>query len=572
MAPSWVSLPQRWQLQNIQAALNVIVCAISALTTFCCIRFCWWAGTKRVKTAGRTTLTSLLTVNTIGEAYDLITLLGLRIFSPRHALLLVQSLLVLVFVTTTLISGPISRFSTRMHPQTTTRNTSIFPTMKTFDIIAYANDYWTNITRSLETAEFPRDRLLDFLPDTNTEWMFVPSEWTKTWSMQCNSVERTPIEIAGTGNCSDPSFSTTYQAFPQLWDVINITSYDTYGIEWSGFWLSNVNPVQDMLWFAYASSITDIDNTTDIVYGMNISMATVHFHNIYQNLTKPNNCIYAARPVDAASWIRTDCQLERQRDVKDEGFVPYPDSTEQSNIASALNQNFQARFMMEAGTNRTITEIQPDDLIRFYQVYMISKDTQFRQPVMRSLTIVEDVPQLSVALLTIMLFLVITSILAASTWCSFFLIHHDASRVPQTKLDWVLHALGDDENNAAGNTKSSPQQSPRSSIDYQSIASSTRKSQVPPLPRRATRLADFESATYAMEFSERRAWTESLKGRSWMPSPRSLHSSAGSSSRLNRVSSRRDSTWSKLSDEAPSITLDMPRISEELYPRRLWPE
>lgn len=571
MAPSWVSLPRTWQLQNIQAALNVIICAISALTTFCCIRFCWWAGTKRVKTVGRTTLTSLLTVNTIGEAYDLINLLGMRIFSPRHALLLVQSLLVLVFVTTTLISGPISRFSTRRHPKTTIKGTPIFPAMKTFDIIAYANDYWTNITRSLETAKFPRDRLLDFLPATDVEWDFVPSEWSKTWSMQCNSIQRTSINITGSGNCSDPTFSSTYQAFPQLWDVINITNYDTYGIEWSGFWLSNVNPVQDMLWFAYASSITERDNTTDIVYGMNISMATVHFHNIYQNLTKPNDCIYAARPVDAASWIRTDCRLERKRDVQDEGLVPYPDSSEQSIIASALNQNFQARFMMEAATNRTITEIQPDDLIRFYQVYMISKDTQFRQPVMRSLTVVEEVPQLSVALLTIMLFLVIASILAASTWCSFFLTHHDASRVPQTKLDWVLHALGDD-GNTDGDAKSLSQHSPRSSIDYQSIASSIRKPQVPTLPRRATRLADFESATYAVELSERRAWTESLKSRSWMPSPRSLHSSSGSSSRVKRVSSRRDSTWSKLSDEAPSITLDMPTISEELYPRRLWPE
>lgn len=570
MAPSWVSLPSTWQLQDIQAALNVGVCGISALTTFCCIRFCWWAGTKRVKSAGQTTLGSLVTINTVGEAYDLVKLLGLRIFSPRHALLLLQSVLVLVFVTTTLVSGPISRFSTRMHPQTSIKDTPIFPAMKTFDMIAYANDYWTNITRSLEKAKFPRDRLLDFLPDTNVEWAFIPGEWSQTWSIQCNAIHRTPINITGSGKCSSSTYRT-YEAFPQLWDVINVSNYDTFGIEWSGFWLSDVNPAQDMLWFAYASSITDYNNATDTVYGMNISIASVHFHNIYKNLTESRECIYAAHPVDAASWIRTDCQLERQRDVPDENLVPYPDTTEQSIIASALNQNFQARFMMEAATNRTITEVQPEDLIRFYQVYMISKDTQFRQPVMRLLTMVEEVPQLSVALLTIMIFLVLTSILAALIWCSFFVIHHDASRVPQSKLDWVLHALGNDD--PPKDAKSTSQQSPRSSIDDRSIAS-TRKPPMspPPLPRRATRLADFESATYAMDISTRRTWTDGLKGRPWMPT-RSLNSSSSKgSSRMKRALSRRDSVWSNLSDEAPSVTLDVLETSEELYPRKSWPE
>jgi len=569
MAPSWVPLPKSWQLQNIQAALNVLICAICALATFCCIRFCWWAGTKRVTSAGRTTLTSLLTVNTLGEAYDIINLLGLRIFSPRHVFLLMQSILVVVFVTTTLIAGPISRFSARIHPLPSIKDTGVFPAMKSFDIIAYANDYWTNITRGLDKAGFPHDRLLDFLPDTNLEWTFEPDQWTTTWSMQCSSVPRTAINITGTGNCSDPTFSTTYQAFPQLWDVLNVSNYEAYGIEWSGFWLTNVNPVQDMLWFAYASSITDRDNTTKIVYGMNISIASVHFHNIYQNLTKPNKCIYAAHPVDSASWIRIDCQLERKREVPDEALVPYPDSTEQAIIASALNQNFQARFMMEAATNRTITQVQPNDLIRFYQVYMISKDTQFRQPVMHPLTVIEDVPQLSIAFLTIFLFLVILSILAASPWCSFFLIHYHASRVPQTKLDWVLHAIGENEMPQHAKVISQVSHSPRSSFEYTSMQS-PQKPRAPQLPRRPTSVDRFESATYSMEFSEPKAWATSLRSRSWMPALTT--SSSASSLRMMRAPSpRRDSTWSKISNEAPSITLDIPRISEELYPQSSWP-
>jgi hypothetical protein len=565
MAPSWISLPQSWQLQNIQAALNVVICAISAFTTFCCIRFCWWAGTKRVKSAGHTTLTSLLTVNTLGEAYDIVNLLGLRIFSRRHALLLVQSILVVVFVTTTLIAGPISRFSTRIHPQSSIKDTAAFPAMKAFDIIAFANDYWTNITRGLDKANFPRDRLLDFLPDTTLEWTFVPNEWSKTWSIQCSSIPRTPINITGTGNCSDPNFSSTYQAFPQLWDVLNISHYESYGIEWSGFWLSNVNPVQDMLWFTYGSSITNYNNATDVVYGMDISIASVHFHNIYQNLTTPNECIYAARPVGSASWIRIDCQLERERHVPDESLVPYPYSTEQGNVASALNQNFQARFMMEAATNRTITQLQPEDLIRFYQVYMISKDTQFRQPVMRPLTVVEDVPQLSIAFLTIALFLVIVSILAASLWCSFFFVHHNASHVPQTKLDWVLHAIGEDDTPQDTKTLS---QSPRSSIEYAPVES-PQKPRAPQLPWRTNGVDKFESATYRMELSETKAWAKSLKHRSWIPARTSY--SSGSSSRVKRAPSRRDSTWSKLSNEVPSINLEIPETSEELYPRNLWP-
>lgn len=145
----------------------MVTCAISAFTPYYYVHFCWWAETKRVESASCTTLTSLITVNTLGEAYDIANLLWLRIFSRRHALLLVQSILVVVFVTTTLISGPISRFSTRIHPQSYIKCTAVFPVMKAFDIRAFANDYWTNITHSLDKAKSPRDRLLDLLPNTN---------------------------------------------------------------------------------------------------------------------------------------------------------------------------------------------------------------------------------------------------------------------------------------------------------------------------------------------------------------------------------------------------------------------
>ena len=539
-------MPMGWQLQNIQAGLNVCICATSALATYCFVRFSWQTGTKGIRLNGHTRLSSLLTINTVGEAIDAFRLLRARILGRQHILLLMQCVLVLVFATTTLLAGPIARYSTRMNPKTSIKDTPVYPAMKEFDIIAYANDYWTDISRSLDEAGYPRDRLLDFLPDTKANWTYVPDQWTRTWSLQCDTVPRRPIQMTSTGNCTGETAPWKYEMLPELYTVLNISNYELSNDEWSGFWLTNRNPVQDMLLFIYADLFTDVEPDTNIVYGMNFSIASVHLHELYKNLIDPEICQYAAGPIGSASYARIDCALTRERHVADEHMIPFPDTINMDILARALNQNFQARFMTQAATNRTITEVTPEDLIRFYQVYMISKDTQYRQAVPRQLSVTLQVPQLSVAFLTVALLVIILSIWASSTWCVFILMHRGASDVPQTKLDWLLQAV---------------QPETLSGASTGLIKSRTYESR-PQLTREMSSQEKFESAAYVMDIGQARRWPTMSQRATWKQVPTSSNPTQ---------EQKASSIVSGLSDEVPSVRLDLDEEGKELYPRETWP-
>ncbi|KAK5083999.1 hypothetical protein LTR70_007303 [Exophiala xenobiotica] len=339
---------------------------------------------------------------------------------------------------TTLLSGPVARWSTKTGHRLAVINTPVYPAMKEFDIIAYANNYWTDIEHSMNDAESPYDRLLDFLPDTKAQWKYVADQWTRTWSMHCESVPRTPIDLVSTGECKGYTVpegaSVRYETLPQLYSVLNISNFELSGDDWAGFSVSNKPQAKDMLLFIYGHNIVDQDSSTNRVYGMDVSIASVHLHNLNKNLTTPNNCSTAAGPIGSATYTRIDCTLSRERKIADEHLVPYPEAVDtEMLIARALSQNFQARFMMESATNRTITEIKPEELIRFYQVYMISKDTQYRQSTLRPLIGSQQVPQLSSAFLAVALPVTVLCVVSSSAWCIFKLTHHGVNDVPQTK-------------------------------------------------------------------------------------------------------------------------------------------
>lgn len=449
MASVWISLPERWQLQDVQAGLNVVIAVLSAVATYCFVRFCWQVGTHRIRKQGQAPLSTLLTTNTIGEVFDAITLLKLRILSRQHLLLFVQCFIVCVFAVAALCSGPIVRLSTRMGSKTKILDTSVYPAMKKFDIIACANTYWKDIDGSLSRANFPHDRLLDFLPNTTVNWTYVPDQWTTTWSLQCDTIPRTSFDMVSTGHCKGNTVPSTvpsvYEGMPGLYSIFNMSDFTVFGWDWSGFWVTDINPVQDMLMFLYGHNLVEQDHDTGIVYAMNFSMASVHFRGIGKNLTKPNDCTYAAGPIQNTTYTRINCALRRPKQVLNETLIPFPDSVDSNIIARQTNINFQGRFMMEAATNSTITEVQPEDIIRFYQVYMISKDTQFRQSVSRQLTVSQNLPQLSAAFLALALLVVVLCIATFSSWAVFTLTHKGVNEVPQSKLDWLLHAINPDD-------------------------------------------------------------------------------------------------------------------------------
>lgn len=85
----WISLPHQWQLQDVQAGLNIVIAVLSAIATYRFVRFCWQTETHRIRNEGQAPLSTLLTTNTLGEVYDavlLLLLLKFRILNRQHSL------------------------------------------------------------------------------------------------------------------------------------------------------------------------------------------------------------------------------------------------------------------------------------------------------------------------------------------------------------------------------------------------------------------------------------------------------------------------------------------------------
>lgn len=167
---SWTSLPRRWRLEDVQAGLNVLFTALSALVIFVSVRLSWQSGARRIVQMEAVPLPSILTLNTPGEALDALFVLRHRI--PRHSKILTQSIIVIMFSITTLISGPIARYASRRTSITTDADVHGYLAMRTHNSNADEQVMWNLTLTSLDRAGFPTDELLDYLPDTATHWLY----------------------------------------------------------------------------------------------------------------------------------------------------------------------------------------------------------------------------------------------------------------------------------------------------------------------------------------------------------------------------------------------------------------
>jgi hypothetical protein len=113
-----------------------------------------------------------------------------------------------------------------------------------------------------------------------------------------------------------------------------------------------------------------------------------------------------------------------------------------NSVPWAYTENYQARFVQESTSDSEITVITPDDLVKFYQAYMIAKDTQYRQPVTRTLSVELSIVELSTAFLTVCL-LVALLLAAGIAKYMFFMGKHRPTMVVtrESKLDWMLQSI-----------------------------------------------------------------------------------------------------------------------------------
>jgi hypothetical protein len=447
MPSAWISLPASWKLEDVQAALNVIIAALSALGIFAFVRTCWLFGAKKITQNNVVPLPSLLSLNTLGDALDIILLLRRRLIAVRNLAIVGQCLVVACLSSTAILSGVISRYSTARGHAVTQEEVPGLMASRQHNGMSYANVEW-NLTHSrLDKAGFPRDRLLDFLPSNAVEWVYREDEWNSSWSFDCHLTPQTSIDLYVTDNCTGWPY--------EIPDLNQVISYE----EWTaavngepprdgGWWTSSGGfynsrtTIKDELLFIYALKGGDYTDAGDTFRSMNISIASVHMHNLGRSQNSTDDCIFSKGPVESSYYTKIDCRLQQHEPVEDVWNVAFPDVYYPGNVPEALTEYYQARFTQQSTSDSHITVITPEELVRFYQAYTIVKDAQYPQPVTRTMSVDRPVVLISTAFLALAVLVAFLILLGMLNYGIFSLRYHTLkATIPQSKLDWMLQSV-----------------------------------------------------------------------------------------------------------------------------------
>jgi len=361
MAKSWISFPEHFKLEDVQAVINIIISLLSALGVFVLSRVCWQASTAKIVRRKKVALLSLLTIGSIGEAFDVLFVLKYHFFLCTR--IVAQCVLVACLTATAILSGPIARYSTKRGQIIAKKDIDGLLALAYHNSIGNAMVEWNLTYTSLDRARFPENQLLDFLPDTSTHWIYKAEEWNSTWSMDCTYAGPIQISLETTGNCDH-----LYAEVPGLGKVIPDSPDIWYFTE--GFYVNRTS-WKDVLLFLYEPIYYDYDNDTFLTHNMSITIAAVHLHNLAKSSN--NSCNFGVGDVEQTSYTKAHCNLFRN--YSEDTYISYPDSGDVGQVPISYYSYYGQNFKQQSMSNEPIRIITPQELVRFYQVYMITKDT-----------------------------------------------------------------------------------------------------------------------------------------------------------------------------------------------------
>lgn len=435
MTALWISLPARWELQNVQAALNVIITVLSTLGVFVFVRSCWHRAAKRVAHDDDVPLPALLSLNTLGEAIDVVFLLKGKLLSSRYLSVLAQCVVVICLSSTALLAGVIARYSTKRGHIVSQDDVAGSLVTRQHNSMGLASVEWNLTYDRLDEADFPNDQLLDFLPDNNVDWSYDPAQWNNSWSIECEQTPKRSIDMYDSGNCTEYRYE-----LPNLDQIISYDDWDGYRHSPGGFYNTRQN-IKDALMFIYGWKSWDFEEACETNRSMTFKLASLHMHNVPRD-QNDTDCLYRKGDIGESYYTAITCDLRRKDQVPDACHVAFPDVDGNNGVASAYTDYYLARFIQESTSNSPISVITPPELLRFYQVYTVVKDLQYRQPITRSLSVNVRVVQLSTVFLTIALLLALLISLGLLIYAFFVVRHHDiVENTPQSKLDWMLQSI-----------------------------------------------------------------------------------------------------------------------------------
>ena len=503
MTGLWIALPAAWELQDVQAALNVIVTVLSAFCIPTFARICWQTATAKVVKNRNVPLATLLSVDTIGEVYDVCRLLGLKILSSYYLRILAQCIVVTGLTAVAFASGPIARFSSRWGTKVVTRETPGLIANRLQSGISHEGVLWNNTWDSLDHAGFPYDRLLDYLPNITSNWKYVPTQWNSSWQMRCEYTEETPIDLTVVRvDCNDtsplneqiPALESVYPEITRLWGDNAATVYN-----YEGNMNSDNSRWSDVLMFRTGWEYLKQDDASGIWTDIDVTLMALRMQGVPGWEGNDTQCDFAPGPINAATYTKAFCKIRKNVTTEAGNFfvdIAYPDHESLDYVSSAYTSFFQGRYSREVIAGDPVTVITPRNLTRFYQVYQITQATQHQYVKARPMDVELDVVRLSTVFLALCIASALLAIFGIVHYGVFTLRHSKTvDSTPLSKLDWMLQSIEKSQAATPLIPHTSPHQNQQSRRSSRHSVVSMRSPDLA-APKVGRRRSDFETATY----------------------------------------------------------------------------
>ncbi|KIW27306.1 uncharacterized protein PV07_07057 [Cladophialophora immunda] len=456
---AWVVVTTRWTLAEVQAVITVTITLVCFLASSTVARLFWQTSAVRLSHSRNVPLSSLVTSTSPSEVWDVVRLFKSRLFSSRHRTLGIQGILVVLLNVGGILAGVVAKVSTRTGSITPHRPTQGTMATRTMQDEIDNTVRWQKIMDTLDRAKFPRDQLLDFLPDLNTDWVYKAEDWNSTFAVKCHSTPQTLISLEAVGNYnySRTALGALYEV-PGLWSLFsdewqqNAYMYDAqvYG-EWTNtqFWNYGV------VWIT--STVQPSGAGSDMT-NMSVALMAVSFkHAPYP--PDPDVGNFGIGPIQQSSFTKIECDITRKRPHDFSFFESYPAVFyNNSHLSAMLHSQFWPNlFRPTIDGDIQVNAPSGEEMFRLYQAYTISKDTFYPHPATRPMSVIVRTVEVSIAFLIVAA--VVISLLLVGVIRILFLWkrhHHITKDVPESKIDWMIQSLPGENLKRGSSVSSSP--------------------------------------------------------------------------------------------------------------------
>jgi len=458
MKAFWVVISTRWGLSSVQASVNVIISVLGTIGLWAFTRFWWRRGCTQVlrKRTG-VPLHKLFSIAGLGEGWDATVVLRRQIFAKQNWHLLLQLVVVVGVTLTCALAGPIAKVSLRNGLTVVQKQLQVLPTTRGagfYGNALFEEVLWNDTAQSLIHAGFPDNQLLDFLPiSTQPPWIYVEDEWDPTWTVVCNYEDDvTLVNVTGSskGDFYHPldAFPVYRESFAPSWldtSKYRVTSdFDSFA-NWS-----LTNQFTEALFYTIIQSDPEIDdrmlsnNET-----LEVSLSILHASdfkvpNATTSGTEGGFVWRAIGPVGRATYSRADCTISRKAVVEFEDKVPWPWTNDTASIVKGYATYYMAPFTAAAVKRQPVRPPSAREILRFYQVYMASINTQKSNVIQRALSVNVQTVELSVIFLVILIILTLLTAWNSIQYAIF--LRRNKSQLeelylPDGRIEWMIHAV-----------------------------------------------------------------------------------------------------------------------------------